>query len=463
MITTLIVLFFIGYLAIALEHPLKVDKTATALMLGMLLWIIYALGAEYIVPFIEPDAFKAYLDSHPSLTGASLHRQALGYVTDVRLVESLGDVTQTLFFLIGAMTIVELVDIHGGFTVITSRITTRDKLRLLWVICAVTFVFSAVLDNMTTTIVMVLLLRKIIEDQHERWLYAGMIVIAANTGGAWSPIGDVTTIMLWVKGNVTAPALIERVLLPSVVAMIVPLLIISRSLKGTIPTFEHPVEDQTHGMSGAERLTIFCLGVGGLLFVPVFKSITHLPPFVGMLFVLGALWLYTEIFYNGKRIERRKQHRLPQVIARIDMPSILFFLGILLAVAVLEATGVLAATASWLDEEVHNVYIINVLLGIISSIFDNVPLVAGVMGMYPLEDAAAVGYAANFVQDGIFWEFLSYCAGVGGSLLIIGSAAGVIAMGLEKINFGWYLKYFTLPALVGYLAGAGVYILEIML
>ncbi len=463
MITTLIVLFFIGYLAIALEHPLKVDKTATALMLGMLLWIIYALGAEYIVPFIEPDAFKAYLDSHPSLTGASLHRQALGYVTDVRLVESLGDVTQTLFFLIGAMTIVELVDIHGGFTVITSRITTRDKLRLLWVICAVTFVFSAVLDNMTTTIVMVLLLRKIIEDQHERWLYAGMIVIAANTGGAWSPIGDVTTIMLWVKGNVTAPALIERVLLPSVVAMIVPLLIISRSLKGTIPTFEHPVEDQTHSMSGAERLTIFCLGVGGLLFVPVFKSITHLPPFVGMLFVLGSLWLYTEIFYNGKRIERRKQHRLPQVIARIDMPSILFFLGILLAVAVLEATGVLAATASWLDEEVHNVYIINVLLGIMSSIFDNVPLVAGVMGMYPLEDAAAVGYAANFVQDGIFWEFLSYCAGVGGSLLIIGSAAGVIAMGLEKINFGWYLKYFTLPALVGYLAGAGVYILEIML
>ena len=463
MITTLIVLFFIGYLAIALEHPLKVDKTATALMLGMLLWIIYALGAEYIVPLIEPDAFKAYLDSHPSLAGASLHRQALGYVTDVRLVESLGDVTQTLFFLIGAMTIVELVDIHGGFTVITSRITTRDKLRLLWVICAVTFVFSAVLDNMTTTIVMVLLLRKIIEDQHERWLYAGMIVIAANTGGAWSPIGDVTTIMLWVKGNVTAPALIERVLLPSVVAMIVPMLIIGRSLKGTIPPFEHPVEDQTHGMSGAERLTIFCLGVGGLLFVPVFKSITHLPPFVGMLFVLGALWLYTEIFYNGKRIERRKQHRLPQVIARIDMPSILFFLGILLAVAVLEATGVLAATASWLDEEVHNVYIINVLLGIMSSIFDNVPLVAGVMGMYPLEDAAAVGYAANFVQDGIFWEFLSYCAGVGGSLLIIGSAAGVIAMGLEKINFGWYLKYFTLPALVGYLAGAGVYILEIML
>lgn len=463
MITTLIVLFFIGYLAIALEHPLKVDKTATALMLGMLMWVIYALGAEYIVPLLEPDAFRAYIDTHPMLAGASLHRQALSYVTDVRLVESLGDVTQTLFFLIGAMTIVELVDIHGGFTVITSRITTRHKRKLLWVICAVTFIFSAVLDNMTTTIVMVLLLRKIIEDQHERWLYAGMIVISANTGGAWSPIGDVTTIMLWVKGNVTALALIERVLIPSIVAMIVPLLIISRSLKGTIPPFAHSSEDQTHGMSGAERMTIFCLGVGGLLFVPVFKSITHLPPFVGMLFVLGALWLYTEIFYNGKRIERRKQHRLPQVISRIDMPSILFFLGILLAVAVLEATGVLAATASWLDEEVHNVYIINVLLGVMSSIFDNVPLVAGVMGMYPLEDANAIGYAANFVQDGIFWEFLSYCAGVGGSLLIIGSAAGVIAMGLEKINFGWYLKHCSIPALIGYLAGAGVYILEILL
>lgn len=463
MITTLIVLFFIGYLAIALEHPLRVDKTATALMLGMLLWIIYALGAEYIVPLVEGDAFRAYVDSHPMLATQSLHKQALTYVTDVKLVESLGDVTQTLFFLIGAMTIVELVDIHGGFTVITSRITTRDKRTLLWVVCCVTFIFSAVLDNMTTTIVMVLLLRKLVEDQHERWLYAGMVVIAANTGGAWSPIGDVTTIMLWVKGNVTALALIERVLLPSVVAMVVPLLIIGRSLKGTIPPFKNPIEDQTHGMSAAERSTILCLGVGGLLFVPVFKSITHLPPFVGMLFVLGALWLYTEIFYNGKRIERRKQHRLPQVISRIDMPSILFFLGILLAVAVLQASGILAATASWLDEEVHNVYVINILLGIMSSIFDNVPLVAGVMGMYPIEDASAVGYAANFVQDGVFWEFLSYCAGVGGSLLIIGSAAGVIAMGLDKINFGWYLKRFTLAALAGYLAGAGTYMLEVLL
>lgn len=463
MITTLIILFFIGYLAIALEHPLKVDKTATALLLGMLLWILYAVGAEYIVPMVDAERFNDFLSEHPSLASASLHRQTLAYVTDVRLVESLGDITQTLFFLIGAMTIVELVDIHGGFTVVTRHIRTNQKRKLLWVICAVTFIFSAVLDNMTTTIVMLLVLRKLVEDREDRWLYAGMIVIAANTGGAWSPIGDVTTIMLWVKGNVSALALIKTVLLPSAVAMIVPLLIIQSSLRGTIPPFVNPVPDPTHGMSYRERLWILCLGVGGLLFVPVFKSLTHLPPFVGMLFVLGALWLYTEIFYNGKRTERREQHRLPKVIARIDMPSILFFLGILLAVAVLEASGVLAAMASWLDIAVHNIYIINILLGILSSIFDNVPLVAGVMGMYPIEDPGVTGYAANFVQDGLFWEFLSYCAGVGGSLLIIGSAAGVIAMGLEKINFGWYLKRISLAALAGYLAGAGTFVIENLL
>lgn len=462
MIATLIALFFVGYLAIALEHPLKVDKTATALLLGMLLWILYALGAEYIVPAVEGENLTRYIAEHPRVAGESLHMQALSYILDVKIVSSLGDICQTLFFLIGAMTIVELVDIHGGFSVITDRIHTQSKKKLLWIVCACTFIFSAVLDNMTTTIVMVLLLRKLVEDPKERWLYAGMVVIAANTGGAWSPIGDVTTIMLWVKGNVTALALIERVLLPSLVAMVVPLLIISRFLKGTLPPrkVEAPKGEV---MSLKERTAIFFLGVGGLLFVPVFKALTHLPPFVGMLFVLGILWVFTEILYNGKRLARRKEHRLPDVIARIDMPSILFFLGILMAVGVLEAAGILEATAVWLDTNVHNVYLINILLGILSSIFDNVPLVAGVMGMYPVVDPEAVGYAAYFVEDGIFWEFLSYCAGVGGSLLIIGSAAGVIAMGLEKINFGWYMKRFSLAALAGYLAGAGVYVLEVLL
>ncbi len=462
MFTTLVCLFFVGYLCIALEHPLRIDKTATALLLGMLMWILYALGAEYIVPAVEGGSLQAYLADRPRLAGESLHMQALSYILDVKIVESLGDITQTLFFLIGAMTIVELVDVHGGFTVITEHISTRRKRTLLWVICFTTFLFSAVLDNMTTTIVMILLLRKLVEDKTERWLFAGMIVIAANTGGAWSPIGDVTTIMLWVKGNVTAPALISFVLLPSLVAMIVPLLMVGTRLTGELPAASGPVSVKDE-ISRSERMVIFLLGVGGLVFVPVFKTLTHLPPFIGMLFVLGVLWVYTEIFYNGKRLAHAKEHRLPKVISRIDMPSILFFLGILMAVAVLEASGILEATAVWLDENVHDIYIINVLLGILSSIFDNVPLVAGVMGMYPVEDPGAVGYAASFVQDGVFWEFLSYCAGVGGSLLIIGSAAGVIAMGLEKINFGWYLKKFTLPALLGYLAGAGVYILEVLL
>lgn len=463
MITTLICLFFIGYLGIALEHPLKIDKTAIALLLGMLLWILYALGAEYIVPAVDGEGLKEYISQNARMAGESLHTQSLNYILDVKIVEALGDITQTLFFLIGAMTIVELVDIHGGFTVITDHIRTHSKKKLLWIICLTTFVFSAVLDNMTTTIVMVLLLRKLVEDPKERWLYAGMVVIAANTGGAWSPIGDVTTIMLWVKGNVTALALIERVLLPSIVAMIVPLLIIAPQLKGELPPRKPDPAKAGEFISTRDRMLIFILGVGGLLFVPIFKSITHLPPFVGMLLVLGALWLFTDILYNGKRIERRKQHRLPDVVSRIDMPSILFFLGILMAVQVLDASGILEATAMWLDDAVHNVYIINVMLGILSSIFDNVPLVAGVMGMYPVADPGSIGYMANFVEDGIFWEFLSYCAGVGGSLLIIGSAAGVIAMGLEKINFGWYLKKFTFAALLGYLAGAGVYVLEVML
>lgn len=463
MITTLICLFFIGYLGIALEHPLKIDKTAIALLLGMLLWILYALGAEYIVPAVDGEGLKEYIAQNARMAGESLHTQSLNYILDVKIVEALGDITQTLFFLIGAMTIVELVDIHGGFTVITDHIRTNSKKKLLWIICLTTFVFSAVLDNMTTTIVMVLLLRKLVEGPKERWLYAGMVVIAANTGGAWSPIGDVTTIMLWVKGNVTALALIERVLLPSIVAMIVPLLIIAPQLKGELPPRKPDPAKAGEFISTRDRMLIFILGVGGLLFVPIFKSITHLPPFVGMLLVLGALWLFTDILYNGKRIERRKQHRLPDVVSRIDMPSILFFLGILMAVQVLDASGILEATAMWLDDAVHNVYIINVMLGILSSIFDNVPLVAGVMGMYPVADPGSIGYMANFVEDGIFWEFLSYCAGVGGSLLIIGSAAGVIAMGLEKINFGWYLKKFTFAALLGYLAGAGVYVLEVML
>lgn len=460
MIITLILLFFIGYCCIALEHPLRIDKTAIALLLGMVMWIVYALGAEWIVPMVDSEALSRYIAENPRLAGSEFAHQCLDFVLNVKIVEALGDISQTLFFLIGAMTIVELIDVHGGFTVITDHIATRDKRKLLFVICITTFVFSAVLDNMTTTIVMILLLRKLVTDKYERWLYAGMIIIAANTGGAWSPIGDVTTIMLWVKGNVTAPALICYVLLPSLVAMLVPMYSVVKHLKGELPPMARESKAVSE-ISSRERKTIFIMGVGGLIFVPVFKTITHLPPFVGILLVLALLWVFTEIFYNGKMLDRSREHRLPKVIARIDMPSILFFLGILMAVSVLDASGILKATAVFLDDKIHNVYFIDILLGILSSIFDNVPLVAGVMGMYPVALPESTGYAAHFVVDGTFWEFLSYCAGVGGSLLIIGSAAGVIAMGLERINFGWYFKRFTWLAFLGYLAGALVYFLEI--
>lgn len=462
MIVSLIILFFTGYLCIAIEHPLRVDKTAIALLLGMVMWIVYALGAEWIVPAVDGEALAKYINETPRIMGMDLAQQCLDFVLNVKIVEALGDICQTLFFLIGAMTIVELIDVHGGFTVITDHIATRNKRKLLFVVCVTTFVFSAVLDNMTTTIVMILLLRKLVADKNERWLFAGMIIIAANTGGAWSPIGDVTTIMLWVKGNVTAWSLICYVLLPSVVAMAVPMMSISKSLHGRLAPMAQESKAVSE-ISSHERKTIFYLGIIGLIFVPVFKTLTHMPPFVGILLVLAVLWVFTEILYNGKMLDRKKEHRIPKVISRIDMPSILFFLGILMAVSVLDASGILKACALGLDTYIHNVYIIDVLLGVLSSIFDNVPLVAGVIGMYPIALPDAVGYAGNFVVDGIFWEFLSYCAGVGGSLLIIGSAAGVIAMGIEKINFGWYLKHFTWLAFIGYLAGAVVYILEVFL
>lgn len=458
MLTPILALFVIGYLCIALEHPLKVDKTASALLLGMLLWGIYVAQAHHFVD-PEDEHFLHFLQDNPALVGESFQKQAMEFALNCDLVEHLGDITQTLLFLIGAMTIVELIDVHGGFQIITERITTRNKRGLLWVISGVTFVLSAVLDNLTTTIVILTLLRKLVQDPQERWIYAGAIVISANSGGAWSPIGDITTIMLWVKGNVDLSSLASYVLLPSVVSMVIPVLVLQRSLKGQLVHFETPVESNAE-ISHRERAVIFTLGVAGLLAVPVLKSTLHLPPFIGILLVLGALWVFTEVFYNVKMLQKAKELRIPKVISRIDMPSILFFLGILLAVAVLQSTGILGWLASWLDAKLHNVYIINVALGLLSSVIDNVPMVAAAMGMYPIASPDAVGYAANFVADGQFWTLLSYCAGVGGSILIIGSAAGVIAMGIEKINFGWYLRRVSIVALLGYLAGVLVFIVE---
>lgn len=462
MTTILIALFIIGYLAIAFEHPLKVDKTASALLLGMLMWCLYISWAPDLVPFGSGAKFDSYLADNPSIANGTLEQQSLSYVLNVDIVHHLGDIAQTLIFLIGAMTIVELIDVHGGFQVITDHITTRHKRTLLWTLTVVTFFLSAVLDNLTTTIVMLMLLRKIIDDKKERWLFASVIVLAANSGGAWSPIGDVTTIMLWVKGNVTLSALVSYVLLPSIVSVVVPVAVISGRMKGSLPDVKK-VHQGPSDITRWERITIFVLGVTGLLLVPVFKSVLHLPPFVGILFVLGALWVFTECFYNAKMLEKAREHRLPQIIGRIDMPSILFFLGILMAVAVLQSTGILGAMAHYLDEKIHDIYIINLVLGFLSSVIDNVPMVAAAMGMYPVAEPEAIGYAANFVTDGHFWGLLSYCAGVGGSMLIIGSAAGVIAMGLEKIQFGWYMRNISWLAMLGYLCGAAVYVVEQML
>lgn len=459
MTTLLITIFVIGYLAIALEHPLKVDKTATALLLGMTMWVVYALGAEFLVPMGAGEHFAEFANEHPDMP---IYQQALQYILSVDIVEHLGDICQTLLFLIGAMTIVELIDVHGGFRIITDRITTRNKVKLLWIISFCTFFMSAVLDNLTTTIVMVMLLRKLIENKNERWLYAATIVVAANSGGAWSPIGDVTTIMMWVNGNVTAPALVKYLLLPSLISMIVPVALVARKLKGNLQPNSTEIKC-ANPISTGNRNMIFFLGVAALLFVPIFKTLTHLPPFVGMLLALGALWVFTELFYNKKMLAKACEHRIPSVISRVDMPSILFFLGILMAVAVLQSTGILRELATLLDENIQNVFIIDSILGVLSSIVDNVPLVAAAMGMYPIVDSAASGYAANFIVDGTFWELLSYCAGVGGSILIIGSAAGVVAMGLEKISFGWYLRKFSGIVFIGYACGILVYALEKMI
>ena len=481
MLTILITLFLIGYLCIALEHPLKINKAATALITATAAWVIYMLLAPEIVPGTR--GFEFFLEENPAMSALPLHEQAVHYVQQIEIIASLGDIAEILFFLIGAMTIVELIDVHGGFNIITNRITTRRKRRLLWIIGTITFFMSAILDNLTTSIVMIALLRKIIGNYKERWLFAGIIIIAANSGGAWSPIGDVTTIMLWVRGNVTTAGLLPNLFLPCLVSFVVPVLIAQRWLHGDVtPASPHKlaavqvrdgevsyftnVEGKT-AISERERLSILLLGVGCLLFVPVFKTVTHLPPFMGILGALGIMWLYTEVMYKRKNdVPEAAKRRIPDVLRRIDTPTILFFLGILLAVSALQMSGVLSNLSVWLDEKLHDVYLINVMIGFLSSVVDNVPLVAGAMATYPVADAAAVATSADpayiqyFVQDGIFWQFLAYCAGVGGSMLIIGSAAGVVVMGMERMNFVWYLKNISLVALTGYLAGAAAYILQ---
>ena len=378
------------------------------------------------------------------------------FIVESEIIHHLGEIGEILFFLLGAMTIVEVVDQHEGFKIITDKIKTTNKVKLLWILSLLTFFMSALLDNLTTTIVLVALLRKLIDDKQTRWFFASMVVLAANAGGAWSPIGDVTTIMLWIGGQVTAGTIIANVILPSLVCMVVPLAILSVTMKGDVA---RPVidEDEIEYSTEKERILFLVLGVCGLLFVPVFKTATHLPPYMGMLLSLGILWVVGEIVHKDKPKEIKDKLKVTAVLQRVDVPTVLFFLGILSAVAALQSAGHLNILATYLDENLGNIYLIDLAIGVLSSIVDNVPLVAGAMGMYPIADAGAVGYQAAFVQDGAFWEFLAYTAGTGGSMLIIGSAAGVAAMGLEKIDFIWYLKKISWLALVGYLAGAATY------
>ncbi len=439
-LTLLIVAIFIaGYFFIAIESATKVNKAAVALLMFVVCWTLFMLNPSQYLP-------------------NAIGEQTGTIVSEV-IEHHLGSTSTTLFFLMGAMTIVELVDQNGGFNFVRNTLRTKGKKALLWRIAFMTFFLSAILDNMTTAIVMVMILRKLVSDRNDRIKYAALVIIAANAGGAFSPIGDVTTIMLWNKALITAGGVIKELFIPSMVALIVPTFIVSMSLKGDITYHEDAKEVTTGGdFSEGQRKAVFFLGVGGLIFVPIFKSITHLPPFVGILLVLAVLWTTTEIFYRGlPETKGGMQKRVTNMLSRIDMSTILFFLGILMAVACLETVGVLTALGEGLNTTFDgNHYLVTGIIGVLSSIVDNVPLVAGCMGMYP------VAPTGDMAIDGIFWQLLAYCAGVGGSMLIIGSAAGVVVMGLEKISFGWYMKNISWLAFMGYIAGILVYWVEKM-
>ena len=429
MITTImIIVFVLGYLAIALEHPIKIDKAASALLIGGICWALFAFSG------ISKD---------------------LEYEIQHHIIH----IAEILFFLLGAMTIVEMVDVNGGFTIITEKIKTTNKLKLIWIISAIAFFFSAVLDNLATAIVMASLLNKMMKNKEDVWFFGGLVILSANAGGAWSPIGDVTTIMLYAKSYVSERIIID-IFIPSLVCAIVPLIYLSFKVSGEIEINETNNSNEKTINTPFERNVIFYVGVLGLLFVPVFKIITGLPPFMGMLLSLGILWIISEYLHRNKFTENKSKVSVIYALKKVDTPTIFFFLGILLAVSSLQSAGQLDILAKYLKttfngNSLNGIFIINIIIGLLSSIVDNVPLVAGAMQMYQ-EGLNSPGF---YESDGVFWQFLAYCAGTGGSVLIIGSAAGVAIMGILKIDFIWYLKNISILALVGYLAGAAIYIL----
>lgn len=440
----IVTVFVVGYAFIAMESLTKINKAAIALLMLVGCWTLYMCDPSQFVQLMHPDFV------------ATNHQQMMDKITSI-IQEHLGDTSTTLFFLMGAMTIVEIVDQNGGFNWVRNVMKTKSKRALLWRIAFLTFILSAILDNLTTSIVMIMILRKLVSKHKDRIIYASLVIIAANSGGAFSPIGDVTTIMLWNKGLITALGVICEILIPSIISMVIPALIMQFMLKGnlTMPASNEAAEASVSDFSSAERKTVFVLGVGGLMFVPVFKALTGLPPFVGILLVLGVLWTATELFYRNLHHStdaEGTQKRVTKLLKRVDMSTILFFLGILMAVSCLAEVGVLQSLGEGLNVVFEgNHYMVTGIIGVLSSIVDNVPLVAGCMGMYP------VAPTGDMAVDGVFWQLLAYCAGVGGSMLIIGSAAGVVVMGLEKITFGWYMKHISWIAFVGYIAGIVCY------
>ena len=417
----IIAIFVLGYASIAFEQTIRINKAAVALVTGVLCWTIYILFST------EKEVVTEELISH------------------------MGDLSGILFFLLGAMTIVELIDAHDGFDVITTRITQTDKRKLLWIVSFITFFLSSVLDNLTTTIVVISLLRKLIRDDKDRLFFTGMVVVAANAGGAWSPIGDVSTTMLWIGGQITSLNIVSKLILPSLICLVVPLIYLSFKLRGKVIRPDTDANSNNQTFTRKQQLVVFFSGVIILILVPVFKTITHLPPFMGILLGLGILWIITEIIHKRKEEEVKHSLSVVQALRKIDAPSILFFLGILISISALQSIGILTEFAQWMTTRLHNDNIIIISIGLASSVIDNVPLVAATQGMYSL---------TQYPTDHYFWEFLAYCTGTGGSALIIGSAAGVAAMGIEKISFFWYLKNISLLALLGYFAGALTYILQ---
>jgi Na+/H+ antiporter NhaD/arsenite permease-like protein len=446
-LAAIILLFVVGYIVIALEHPLHIDKAATALFIGAGCWALYVLGLDTLLPAERiPDIFRAEMAATGGHTEG--HELALHYAIEGQFLPLIGEISYILFFLMGAMTIVELVDAYEGFSLITDRIKSLNKVKLLWTVCFLTFFLSAVLDNLTTTIVMVSLMKKLVKDRETRLFFCGMIVVSANAGGAWTVIGDVTTTMLWIADKISTVEVMKSLIVPSVFCMLIPLTIASLMLKGDVerPAKLESSHDKT--LKPWHSNLFLTLGFCGLIFVPIFKSVTHLPPFMGMMFSLSIIWIVSEFVKHDLDETTRSSTNVVGVLKKIDTASILFFLGILLAVGTLQSSGVLRSLAGWLTDNVPNMQVVALIIGLLSAIVDNVPLVAAGIGMY------------DFPKDDSFWLFLAYCAGTGGSCLIIGSAAGVAAMGLERIDFIWYIKRVSLWALVGYLGGAGVFLIQ---